>query len=154
MSFPQYPPPYLHCSILPVETFAFRRNCFSSYFAIHYVKKEAEGERVSQLNREGTLQGSKFAVASSSNEQQKPAITTNEQDRYMVAWQEKGLGDWDIHGKEVNSTTGAPLPTLYLIAITPVDEMAPDVACNGSIREYLAVWQQATGSGEAIHASR
>jgi len=108
-----------------------------------------------RLNREGTLQGSKFAVDASSNEQQKPAITTNEQDCYMVVWQEMVAGDWDIHGKEVNSATGAPLPTLYLIAITAsVDETTPAVACNGGTGEHLAVWQQTTASGEAIHGVR
>jgi hypothetical protein len=108
-----------------------------------------------RLSREGTLQGSKFAVHPSSNEQQKPAVTTNEQDRYMVVWEEKVSGDWDIHGQEVNSATGAPLPTLYLIAILfGVDERAPDVACNGRTREYLAVWQHTTASGTAIRAAR
>jgi hypothetical protein len=108
-----------------------------------------------RLNREGTLQGSKFAVDSSSNEQQKPAITTNEQDRYMVVWQEWVSVDWDIHGKEVNSATGAPLPTLYLIAILwGSDETTPDVAWGGGAGEYLTVWQQTTGSGEAIDAVR
>ena len=105
------------------------------------------------LSREGALQRGKFAVESSSNEQQQPADTTNTQDRYMVVWQEMVSGDWDIHGKEVNSATGAPLATLYLIAIlSGADETAPDVACNGSTGEYLAVWQKTTGSGEAIHA--
>jgi hypothetical protein len=108
-----------------------------------------------RLNREGTLQGSKFSIGASSNEQQKPAITTNEQDRYMVVWQELVSGDWDVHGKEVNSVTGTPLPTLYLIAILyGIDETTPDIACNASTKEYLVVWQQATGSGEAIHAVR
>jgi hypothetical protein len=108
-----------------------------------------------RLNREGALQGNKFAVDASSNEQQKPAITTNEQDRYMVVWQEMVSGDWDIHGKEVNSATGAPLPTQYLIAILyGIDETTPDVACNGGTGEYLTVWQRTTGSGEAIHAVR
>jgi hypothetical protein len=108
-----------------------------------------------RLNREGTLQGSKFAVDVSSNEQEKPAITTNEQDRYLVVWQEMVSGDWDIHGKEVNSATGAPLPPVYLIAILyGVDETTPDVACNGGTGEYLTVWQQTTGSGEAINAVR
>ena len=108
-----------------------------------------------RLNREGTLQGAKFAIDPSSNEQQKPAVTTNEQDRYMVVWQEMVSGDWDIRGKEVNSATGVPLGTTYLIAISyAIDETTPDVACNGGTGEYLAVWQQATGSGEAIQAMR
>jgi hypothetical protein len=73
----------------------------------------------------------------------------------MVVWQEWVSGDWDIHGKEVNSATGAPLPTLYLIAIVlGIDETTPDVACNPGTGEYLTVWQQTTGSGEAIHAVR
>jgi hypothetical protein len=108
-----------------------------------------------RLNREGTLQGSKFAVEASSNEQQKPSVTTNEQDRYMVVWQEEVSGDWDIHGKEFNSATGAPLPTMYLIAIRyGVDETTPDVACSGSDWEYLTVWQETTPSGESLQAVR
>jgi hypothetical protein len=108
-----------------------------------------------RLNREGTLQGSKFAVDPSSNEQQKPAITTNEQDRYMVVWQVLVSGDWDIHGKEINSMTGTPYPTQYLIAILyGIDETTPDIACNGSTQEYLTVWQKTTGAGEAINAVR
>ena len=108
-----------------------------------------------RLNREGTLQGSKFAVDASSNEQQKPAVATNAQDRYMVVWQAEVSGDWDIHGKEFNSTTGAPLPTQYLIAIKyGVDETTPDVACSGSNWEYLTVWQETTPSGDSLQAVR
>lgn len=108
-----------------------------------------------RLTREGALQGNKFAVDPVNNEQQKPAITTNDQDRYMVVWQELVGSDWDIHGKEINSATGAPLPTQYLVAIMAgIDETTPDIACNGSTQEYLTVWQQSTGSGEAIHAVR
>jgi hypothetical protein len=108
-----------------------------------------------RLDWAGSLQGSKFAVAASNNEQQKPAIATNKQDRYMVVWQELVDGDWDIYGIEVNSFTGVPLPTQYLIAIYyNIDETTPDIACNASAEECMTVWQQTTGSGEAINAVR
>ena len=108
-----------------------------------------------RLNRAGALQGSKFTVGATGNEQQKPAIGTNNQDLYMVIWQELAGSDWDIYGKEINSATGTPLPTNYLIAIMlNVDETTPDLTCKGPNLECLFVWQATSPSGEAIKATR
>jgi hypothetical protein len=108
-----------------------------------------------RLNREGTLQGSKFALEPSVFEQQKPALTTNEQDIYFVVWQVFANGDWDIYGREVNSATGAIIPIQYLFAIKyNIDETAPDIVCNPLTPEYLVAWQQSSTSGETIQAVR
>ena len=108
-----------------------------------------------RLSRAGALQGSKFAIEAIGNEQQKPAVSTNEQDRYMVIWQEMVGSDWDIHGKEVNSATGNLLPTQYLIAIKmSIDETAADLTCMGPDQECLFAWQESSASGEAIKAVR
>lgn len=92
-------------------------------------------------------------LSSESNDEQFPVVTTNGGNRYLAVWQTWVSGDWDIHGKELDSD-GNVLVTQYLIAILwGYDEMYPDVAARlGPDRDYLVTWQKSTTSGEQIHA--
>ena len=94
-----------------------------------------------------------FVISSASDDEQYPAVTTNEQHRYLVVWQKFVLGDWDIYGRELD-VTGNLLDGEILLAINAaVDEMYPDVAARpGTGRDYLAVWQRSSASGEEIKA--
>jgi hypothetical protein len=95
-----------------------------------------------------------FVISSASDDEQFPAVTTNEQNRYLVVWQRLVLGDWDIYGQELD-VAGNLLDGQILIAITlNDDERYPDVAARpGPVRDYLAVWQKSTSNGEEIQAA-
>jgi len=81
-----------------------------------------------------------FAVNSYYSDQMAPAVTTNEQNHYMVVWQHLyGPNDYDIHG-ELLQADGSVVDGPFVIANTLADETAPDVAANGANQEYLTVW--------------
>jgi hypothetical protein len=96
-----------------------------------------------------------FVISSASDDEQFPAVTTNEQDRYLVVWQKQVLGDWDIYGRELD-VAGNLLGGDILIAIySGIDERYPDVAARpGPGRDYLVVWQKSAASGEEVQAIR
>jgi len=81
------------------------------------------------------------------NDQNAPAVATNEQDRYMVVWEhEYSTTDRDIYGREYNAL-GNPVGSYFTLASWTEDTTAPDVAAKGANTEWLAVWQQALGGG-------
>jgi hypothetical protein len=97
-----------------------------------------------------------IAICSLEKHQNAPAVATNEQDRYMVVWEhEYTVTDHDIYGREYHAD-GSPVGSAYTIASWTEDTTAPDIAANGSSKEWLAVWQQAlgTGTGYAIKGFR
>jgi len=84
-------------------------------------------------------------------DQNTPAVATNEQDRYMVVWEhEYSDTDHDIYAREYDAS-GNPVGSYFTLASWTEDTTAPDVAANGSNNEWLAVWQQAL-SGAAEYA--
>ena len=105
-----------------------------------------------RLNREGTLQGTVFPINEAADEQQLPAVTTNEQDRYLVVWQDKRYGDWDIFG-QLLGVGGNKVGADFGVTLLLDDETHPHVAANGSSDQYLVVWQRSDASGEAIEAA-
>lgn len=106
-----------------------------------------------RLSREGALQGSVFPIGEAANEQQFPAIATNEQNRFLVVWQDDRLvaGDKDIYAQFLDGS-GNLVSGNFWLAISTADETHPAVAANGSAREYLVVYQQTTAQGERIWA--
>jgi len=97
-----------------------------------------------------------FSINAVPEDQQLPAVTTNQQHRYMVVWQHAFPGpccDWDIRGQELD-VSGSPVGDVLGIAQTLDDETAPAVVARpGPTRDYLAVWQRSTSSGEVIRAA-
>lgn len=86
-------------------------------------------------------------ICEAESDQNAPAIATNEQDRYMVVWEHAySSTDHDIYGREYNAD-GTSVGSYFPIATWTEDATVPDVAANGSTNEWLAVWQQALGSG-------
>ena len=71
-----------------------------------------------RLNWDGTVARSDFAIHSASTTQQYPAVTTNEQNRYMVAWEHQySATDWDVLGIELN-VDGDQVAPFFVIAST------------------------------------
>jgi hypothetical protein len=86
-------------------------------------------------------------IAEIANNQDAPAVATNEQNRYMVVWQhEYSATDHDIYGREYHAD-GTPVGSYFSVASWTEDTTVPDIAANGANNEWLAVWQQALGSG-------
>ena len=112
-----------------------------------------------RLKPDGTLDSAEFPInATSSRYQRHPAVTTNQQDRYMVVWQQTynavAPWDWDIHGQELDVNGNKVGLAFYVAWALDDDERFPDVACNGSTGEYLAVWQLTKAGQEAIWGRR
>lgn len=112
-----------------------------------------------RLKRDGSVDGTEFAINATSNrDQQNPAVTTNEQNRYMVVWQQTynaiAPWDWDIRGQELDANGNKVGQVFYVAGAFNEDETNPDVACNGSTGEYLAVWQLAWAGQEAVWGRR
>ncbi len=98
-----------------------------------------------------------FVINNKPEDQQSPAVTTNDQHRYLVVWQHAFPGpccDWDIRGQELD-VAGNPEGSEFTIASSTDDETDPAVAARaGPIRDYLVTWQRTTSSGETIEAGR
>jgi len=96
-----------------------------------------------------------ITISSASDDELNPAITTNEQNRYMVVWQRYVTSDWDIYGRELNASGNLLGFELILANFLNIDERFPDVAARPDTgRDYLAVWQRSTASEEEIKAIR
>jgi len=96
-----------------------------------------------------------FTVNAVTEDQLLPAVATNEQHRYMVVWQHAYPGpccDWDIRGQELD-VNGNLVGSVFSIASTTDDETSPAIVARpGPVRDYLAVWQRSTSTGEEIWA--
>ncbi len=96
-----------------------------------------------------------FVISSASDDDQYPAVTTNGEDRYLVAWQRQVSGDWDIYGRELDAAGNLLDGELLIAIILGIDERYPDVAARpGPGRDYLVVWQKSTASREEIQSFR
>jgi hypothetical protein len=98
-----------------------------------------------------------FTISAPTEDQMLPAVTTNQQHRYMVVWQHAYPGpccDWDIRGQELDAAGGL-VGGEIIIASTFDDELSPAVVARpGTGREYLAVWQRTTSAGDVVEAVR
>jgi hypothetical protein len=108
------------------------------------------------LDRYGVMISSpgEFAVNSDLSDQATPAVTTNEQNHYLVVWQHyysSGGGDWDIYG-ELLQANGSVVDGPFVVANTFYDETYPEVAANGANQEYLIVWHGQTDSQDVVSA--
>jgi hypothetical protein len=96
-----------------------------------------------------------FTINAAFEDQLLPAVTTNQQNRYMVVWQHAYPGpccDWDIRGQELD-VNGNLVGSSFTIAGTGDDETSPAVVARpGTGRDYLATWQRSRPAGEEIWA--
>ncbi|MFC2029735.1 hypothetical protein ACFLWA_03295 [Chloroflexota bacterium] len=98
-----------------------------------------------------------FAVNTAAVDQAHPAVSTNRVDRYVVVWQQLFAGpccDWDIHAVQLDHE-GTQVGGAFGFSTETDSEQHPDVAAvQGSVRDYLAVWQRTTATGEELWAGR
>lgn len=107
-----------------------------------------------RLNREGTLQNTIFSIGADVNEQQFPVVTTNEQDRYLVVWQDDRLVQYDIDiYAQFLDVGGNPIGGNFWVAVSGDNETHPAVAANGLSQKYMIAYQKTTDSGESIWAN-
>jgi hypothetical protein len=96
-----------------------------------------------------------FTINSALEDQLLPAVTTNEQNRYMVVWQHAYPGpccDWDIRVQELD-VSGNLVGFPFSIAASGDDETYPAIVARpGTGRDFLAVWQRSRSAGEEIWA--
>ena len=106
-----------------------------------------------RLKWDGSITRGDFLINDGTVTQQSPAVTTNEQNRYLVVWEHQyDADDWDVVGQELD-VNGNTVDQAFWIAGRSDDEVHPDVACNGATGKWLVVWQRAMAAGDAIWAS-
>jgi CubicO group peptidase (beta-lactamase class C family)/fibronectin type 3 domain-containing protein len=98
------------------------------------------------VNYDGSLPGSEIALDTGSASQEHPAIAYNSSgwDEYLVVWQDRQAGNWDIMGRRVDSD-GDLLEGEFTIEAPGHDQTRPDIAYNSRHTEYLVVWQDQIG---------
>ena len=101
-----------------------------------------------RLDWNGSPLGSPIALDTGSARQEHPAIAYNSAwDEYLVIWQDKTAGNWDITGRRVDGD-GTLLGGEFVIEAPGHDQTWPDIAYNNTRTEYLIVWEdQIGGSG-------
>ncbi|MEM7032744.1 MAG: LamG-like jellyroll fold domain-containing protein [Chloroflexota bacterium] len=113
------------------------------------------------LDNTGALVGANEIIATRSEHQQYPIISSGasgQTDEFLVIWQDKRNGNWDIYGQRV--AEGAPLldesdtatdetnPTINLmIEEGGADTRYPAVAYSPTANVYLAVWTNLSDGG-------
>jgi hypothetical protein len=100
-----------------------------------------------------------ITVSNTAQDQRRPAVATNQHNRYVVVWEHAFPGpccDWDIKSRELDNN-GNLLGSEGLVVGSTEDETSPAVAARyGSGWEYLVAFQQHRAGDEqvwAIHKS-
>ena len=96
-----------------------------------------------------------ITVSNTAQDQRRPAVATNHNNRYIVVWEHTFPGpccDWDIHTRELDNN-GNLIGSESLIAGSLEDELSPAVAARyGTGWEYLVAFQQDQPSGKVVWA--
>lgn len=104
-----------------------------------------------RLDYLGAVQNQVFPVRQKSGDQVLPVVTTNEQDRYLVAWQDDSAGNQDIYGQFLD-VTGNQVGGEQPVAASSSEETRPSVVANGLAGQYMVAYQHARADGEWIEA--
>jgi hypothetical protein len=94
-----------------------------------------------------------FVVSNAGDDQMSPSVAANGGNRYMVVWQHAYPGpccDWDVRGQELD-TSGGLVGAVFTLGGSSDDETAPRITAVYE-RRFMAVWQRATSTGEAVWA--
>ena len=92
--------------------------------------------------------GTPFSVTHSTKHENRPAVSTNGLDRYIVAFEyEYSDTDRDIYGQELDGAGNKVGLSPFQIASTTSDETHPDViAVPFAGADYFAAWQRTEGT--------
>lgn len=90
-----------------------------------------------------SLGGGEFVIANDAVNEEVPTVAAcHQEDLYLLLYQKLVSGDHDVYGSVINGD-GSIDPTGYLVAITGDEEIVPDVTCDATGRDFVAVWQRA-----------
>jgi hypothetical protein len=94
-----------------------------------------------------------IAVNVADEDQRNPTVSTNSQDRYLVAWEHAFPGpccDWDIRARLLDANGGL-VDVEYMLGASLDDETVPQAAARpGTRHEYAVVWQRSTTANEIV----
>ena len=98
--------------------------------------------------------GTPFSITHSTKDETRPAVATNQVDRYIVVYEyEYSDTDRDIYGQELDSGGNKVGLSPFQIASTGRDETHPDVVAVPAIRDYFAAWQRTESITSTIYES-
>ena len=88
----------------------------------------------------GLLVGPALTVSAPVGDQQQAVVAYNSQDgEYLVVWQDRRAGNWDIYGQRVD-LDGTLLGYTLAICTDTSAQLNPAVAYNPDTNQYLVVW--------------
>jgi len=86
------------------------------------------------------LGGGEFGIAGWPSEEIDPSVAACHQaDRYLVGWQSRESGNFNVYARYVNGD-GAPAD-VHQIDARSLDEVAIDVACDDAGMQFMLAWQ-------------
>ncbi|MEJ2737208.1 MAG: hypothetical protein P8189_27215, partial [Anaerolineae bacterium] len=98
-----------------------------------------------RLDGDGTPVGNVIILDAGTADQRYPAVAYNSAwDEYLVVWQDRTAGNWDIMGRRVDGD-GTLLGGEFTIEAPGHDQTWPDIAFNNRRNEYLIVWEDQIG---------
>lgn len=116
----------------------------SEYLLVWHRKLGASDQILGRrMNAAGTFLGANILIATAgSNERGRPTVAyVDGAGRWLVAWQEKSAGKWQVLGRSVRPTNGAQSPTAVL-ASSSNDQILPDLAGDTSTdNDAILVWE-------------
>ncbi len=90
-----------------------------------------------------SLGGGEFVVANDAVSEEHPTVAAcHLADSYLLLYQKLVAGDHDVYGDVINGD-GSIDSGGYLVAISGEEETMPDVTCDATGRDFVAVWQRA-----------
>jgi len=106
--------------------------------------------RARRVQADGTPSGDEMIIAQARKDSPWPKVAYNpHDDEYLVVWQDRRNGNWDIYGQRV-SAAGALVGDNLAIATSGGNQTCPAVAWDGRSHRYLVVWEE----GDSIRGQR
>ena len=125
----------------------WERRVGSDEFAQH----DVYGQRLSIT---GTPQGGAIAIATGLTDDSAPAVAHGSaSNQYLLVWQEKIGGDYDIKGQLITGN-GSLVGGVITLCGVLYDQLKPRLAFNGSVNEFLAVWEDHRAAGSYVYGQR
>ena len=108
------------------------------------------GARVDSAGK--VLDPAGIAVSKAAAYQRFPAVA-HDGTRFLVVWQDRGLGNYDIRGARVDGTGKVLDPTGVVLSSAPKHQEYPAVT-RGGAGNFMVVWQDRRGADRDIYGTR